>query len=204
MRPLRMNEILLLLVAAIAILAFFIAWGFSSDFDAGDKAYEKGDYKTAVQEWRKLAEEGDALSQTKLAQMYDMGKGVARDSGEAAKWLRKAADKGHAPAQSRLGEMYQNGEGVERDYAKAAELFRKAAGQGYVKAQTNLANMLYAGLGLPIDTVGGLMWFEIAAAGGSKLAAARRDDAVRTMAPAQVEEAKRRARQWLDKHPKKE
>lgn len=204
MRPLRFNEIVLLLLAAVGILAFFIAWGFSSAPDAGDKAFEKGDYETAVREWRALAQEGDAPSQTKLGQMYEMGRGVAQDRAEAANWFRRAAEKGYAPAQNRLGEMHQYGEGVERDYARAVALYRQAAEQGYLKAQANLGGMLYAGLGIPIDAVGALMWFEIAAANGSKAAAQKRDDAVRTMTPAQVDEAKRRARQWLDRHPKKE
>lgn len=204
MRPLRFNEIMLLLVAAIAILAFFIAWGLSSDFDAGDKAYERGDYETAVREWRSLAQEGDAASQTKLAQMYEMGRGVDQDVDEAAKWFRRAADQGYAPAQYRLGEMHQSGEGVERDYARAVELYRKAAAQNYVKAQHNLGSMLYSGLGIPVDAVGGLMWFEIAAQNGSKLAAKSRDEAQRVMKPADVNEAKRRAKQWLDRHGKKE
>jgi len=204
MRPLRTNEIVLLLIAGVALLALLITWSLSPDFDAGDKAYEKGDYETAAREWRALAQEGDAISQTKLGQMYDMGKGVKQDSAEAAKWFRRAADKGYAPAQNRLGEMHQYGEGVARDYAQAVDLYRKAAQQGYVKAQHNLGSMLYSGLGIPIDAVGGLTWFEIAAANGSKLAAKSRDDALATMPPAQVDEAKRRARQWLDRHAKKE
>lgn len=204
MRPLRMHEIVLLAIAVVAIVLFFIAWGFSSDFDAGDTAYQKGDYATAAKEWRALAEEGDAASQTKLGQLYEMGKGVEEDHAEAAKWFERAAKKGHAPAQSRLGEMYQYGEGVERDYEKAVALYRTAAERGYTKAQLNLANMLHAGIGMPVDAVGALTWFEIAAERGSKTAAQSRDDAIRMMQPGEVDEAKRRAQQWLAKHGKKD
>ena len=47
-----------------------------ADFDAGLAAYERGDYKTAVQEFRQLAEQGHAEAQNNLGVMYLTGQGV--------------------------------------------------------------------------------------------------------------------------------
>jgi uncharacterized protein len=43
--------------------------------------------------------------------MYDRGKGVPQNYGEAAKWFRLASDQGDALAQTALGFMYANGQG---------------------------------------------------------------------------------------------
>ena len=43
------------------------------DYDNGVEAYNAGDYQTALQEWRPLAEQGDANAQTNLGVMYKNG-----------------------------------------------------------------------------------------------------------------------------------
>jgi hypothetical protein len=35
--------------------------------------------------------------------LYELGRGVARDSGKAMEWYRKAAEQGDADAEQRLG-----------------------------------------------------------------------------------------------------
>ena len=47
--------------------------GAAQDFAAGQSAYDAGDYATALQEWRPLAEQGDAEAQFMLGFMYDDG-----------------------------------------------------------------------------------------------------------------------------------
>jgi TPR repeat protein len=47
-----------------------------ADFQDGLDAYDRGDYTTALKEWRPLAEEGDALVQYNLGTLYEMGQGV--------------------------------------------------------------------------------------------------------------------------------
>ncbi len=49
------------------------AW---ADFQAGVDAYERGDYDTALKEWRPLAEQGHAQAQLNLGIMYSQGLGV--------------------------------------------------------------------------------------------------------------------------------
>ncbi len=55
------------LVLSIVCLAT-PAW---ADFQAGMDAYNLGDYTTAMQEWRPLAEQGDADAQYNLGLLYD-------------------------------------------------------------------------------------------------------------------------------------
>ncbi len=70
----------------------------------------EGDAK-ALAELRGRAEKGEASAQYFLGDMYDFGRGVAKDEVEAVKWFRKAADQGNADAQHNLGVMYFLGMG---------------------------------------------------------------------------------------------
>ena len=90
-------------------------------------AYQRGDYATALREWRPLAEQGYADAQFNLGVMYDEGRGVPQDDAEAVKWYRKAAEQGDAGAQYNLGVMYGNGLGVPQDYAQAHMWYNLAA-----------------------------------------------------------------------------
>ena len=60
-------------------------------FGEGLAAYERGDYATALKEWRPLAEQGDAGAQKNLGWMYYSGQGVPQDYAAAVKWYRLAA-----------------------------------------------------------------------------------------------------------------
>ena len=61
-----------------------------SDFMEGLAAYDAGDYRTALEEWRTLAETGDAEAQTALAGLYLDGLGTAVDAAAALRWYRRA------------------------------------------------------------------------------------------------------------------
>ncbi len=119
--------------------------------DEGVAAYKRGDYATALREFRPLAERGDAKAQYGLGVMYLNGQGVPQDSAEVVKWHRKAAEQGYAKAQYNLGFMYINGLGVPRDYAEAAKWYRKAADQRDAKAQYILGVMYINSLGVTQD-----------------------------------------------------
>lgn len=80
--------VLALLMAALSSAP---AW---AGFDEGMAAYEKGDYETALSEWRPLAEQGDTDAQSNLGVMYANGQGVAQDYAEALKCYRLAATQG--------------------------------------------------------------------------------------------------------------
>ncbi len=65
------------------------------------KAYEAGDYATALKEFLPLAEAGQASAQAAIGQMYLDGHGVPQDPAQAAIWLEKAASGGNARAAAR-------------------------------------------------------------------------------------------------------
>jgi TPR repeat protein len=88
---------------------------FAQDFEKGWRAYEAGNYATALKEFRYLAERGNMHAQWHLGQMYDNGQGVFIDYQEAAKWYRMAAEQGWAMAQYNLGYMLSKGQGVPQD-----------------------------------------------------------------------------------------
>ncbi|MDA9060739.1 sel1 repeat family protein, partial [Planktomarina temperata] len=74
----------------------------AQDFQKGFAAYNAGDYATALQEWKPLAEAGNVVAQYNLGVMYDNGYGVPQDYAEAVKWYRLAAEQGYDSAQYNL------------------------------------------------------------------------------------------------------
>ena len=59
-----------LMPAAVALLIVVTACQAWPDFKAGVEAYERGDYATALTEFRRLAQQGNAVAQSNLGQMY--------------------------------------------------------------------------------------------------------------------------------------
>jgi len=107
----------------------------------GAGAYNRGDYATALKEFRPLAERGNTLSQYLLGVMYYEGRGVPQDYKEAVKWFRKAAEQGDPGAQFSLGLMYADGNGVPKNYVSAHMWLNLAAAKGHkeaVKMRDNL------------------------------------------------------------------
>ena len=91
-------------------------------------AYDRADYKTALQVWMDGAQRGDAKSQMYVGEIYEKGLGVPPDYASAAQWYRKAAEQGFAPAALSLGVLYENGLGVPRDPKQAAQWYARANG----------------------------------------------------------------------------
>ena len=69
------------------------AW--SADWGKGWDAYEKGDYATALREWKPLAEQGNVSVQYNLGLMYRNGQGVKLDNVYAHMWGHLAASNGN-------------------------------------------------------------------------------------------------------------
>ena len=101
---------------------------------AGKGHYEYGDYKTAIEEFKKGAELDDANAQYNLGSMYFKGQGTAQDYKAAIHWYTKSAKQGHASAQYNLGYMYFKGQGDTKDYIRAYMWREIAASQGDEKA----------------------------------------------------------------------
>ena len=131
-----MRRIAVTLAVVGALL--FSAGSTWADFDDGMAAYERGDYATALKEFRPLAEQGHVVAQFNLGVMYDHGYGVPENNTEAVKWFRKAAVQGNSKAQSQLGIMYVLGIGVPKDYVKAHMWFSLAKAEGHEGAAKSL------------------------------------------------------------------
>jgi TPR repeat protein len=111
-----------------------------------------------------MAEKGDALAQSKLADAYFIGRlGVAENQAEAVRWLRKAAAQNFANAQLNLGNCYWRGQGVDKDVTEAMKWYRKAAEQNVPEAQYNLGVGYRDGQGVPKDEGEMVKWYRRAA-----------------------------------------
>ena len=69
------------------------SWG--ADFQKGMVAFNKGDFTTALNELRPLAEQGNVEAQYRLGWMFRHGKGVIQDIVFAHMWWNIAASHGH-------------------------------------------------------------------------------------------------------------
>ena len=65
-----------------------------SSYQEGMDAYERGDYDTALKEFRPLAEQGYPLAQSYLGGMYAEGEGLLKDYVLAHMWANLAAAQG--------------------------------------------------------------------------------------------------------------
>ena len=84
----------------LAVVVVLVAAPACTNSKTGVDAYEKGDYATALMEFRVLAEQGDAIAQYNLGLMYANGRGVPRDYAQAHLWANLAAAQGHEPART--------------------------------------------------------------------------------------------------------
>jgi TPR repeat protein len=128
--------------AAILLAGLLMAGPAPADNDdvdllrAGNAAYGRGDYVTAYQAWKALADAGYAVAQYNIAAMYESGRGMGRDLGEAARWYKLAAESSYPDALYRLARFADSPElaraaGVPYDPAQALDLDRQAASYGH-------------------------------------------------------------------------
>jgi cell division septation protein DedD len=120
-----------------------------ADVKTGVDAWQRGDYKKALGEWRGPAAAGDADAQFNMGQAYKLGRGVPVDLAIAEDWYRKAALQGHPQAEESYGlTLFENNK-----RAQAEEWLLKAAGRGESRAQYVLGTMYFNGDGVARDWV---------------------------------------------------
>lgn len=71
----------------------------------GWRAFDLGDYKTALAIWQPLAQQGDPNLQVLVGSLYDYGQGVTQDKNQALQWYLMAAQKGLGRAQLAAGSL---------------------------------------------------------------------------------------------------
>lgn len=114
---------------------------------AGVDAWTRGDFASAVAQWRGPAVAGDADAQFNLGQAYKLGRGVPLDPALAESWFRKAALQGHPQAEDNYGfALFQAGRKAE-----AAPWLEKSVRRGEPRGQLVLGTMLFNGDGVPRD-----------------------------------------------------
>lgn len=107
----------------------------------GVEAWERGDYKAAVDRWRGPAIQGNPDAQFNLGQAYKLGRGVTPNLIEAEEWYRKAAVQGHPQAQDNYGlALFQNGK-----RAQAVEWLQRSSSRGEPRTQFVLGTMYFNG-----------------------------------------------------------
>ncbi|MBI5393711.1 MAG: sel1 repeat family protein [Verrucomicrobia bacterium] len=149
--------------------------------------------KAQVESYRKAAEQGSILDQTRLGTCYEYGNGVTRDATEAVKWYRKAAEQGYNHAQLFLGFCYKNGEGVATNNIEAIKWFRKVGERGDPLGQYMLGFYHQYGKGVPTNNVEALKWFSLSAAQDFDLAKKTQSEVRNLMTKEQIAEAQRLA-----------
>ena len=141
------------------------------------KHFDDANYQQAFSPCQLSAQQGDAMAQTLLGEMYDQGLAVEKNPSQAAEWWQAAAQQGYLPAQNLLALKYYYGgdvfgpqPGWSQDYKKAAQLWRQSALKGVPSSQFMLGVMLMEGQGTDRDYVEAYAWFKLASQGGYKLA----------------------------------
>ena len=133
-----------------------------------------GGRRRALELTRVAAESGHAASAANLGLAYLDGRGVPRDSAEAARWLTVAARGGVPEAQYALGQMYFRGDGVARSPHDALRWMRRAGEGGNLRAQRAVGRLYMTGLEeMGQDLQEARSWLSRAAEQGD--AASRRD-----------------------------
>ena len=130
-----------LAVAASAALLVSPALAQDATVKAGVDAWDKGDFKTAVDLWRASATSGNADAQFNLGQAYKLGRGVPADLKQAETWYGKAAWQGHEQAEASYGlALFSNGKRSE-----ALTWLERAARRGDPRTQYVLGTMYFNG-----------------------------------------------------------
>ena len=117
------------LILSIILLAGSAFVATAQNFDKGVAAYNAGDYRTALREWRHFAERGDSDAQFVLGAMYQLGHGVLQTNIMAHMWYNIASANGNSQAgefrDERAGQMSQ------AEISEAQEMARECMSSYY-------------------------------------------------------------------------
>ena len=92
-----------------------------------DQIVRAQDYDRAAAMLRKMAEQGNAEAQHRLAALYRIGRGVPQDDALAFKWMKAAADQGHVTAQFRLWDTATGEQVAGQQYSTDSANARRVA-----------------------------------------------------------------------------
>lgn len=82
-----------------------------------------GRYQLALEEFKKLANQGDHVAMVAIGNMHYQGLGTERNYQQALKWWMQAYEEGNLDAIANIGVLYRDGKGVERNPMIAYDIF---------------------------------------------------------------------------------
>ena len=154
-------------MAVAAILVVQAALGVSAQpADAGQLAYDSGNYAEARRVWQNAADHGNASATLRLGLLYDLGRGVAQDQTIAFRDYFIAAQAGLPEAEFNVAVMYDSGIAVSHNTDLAALWYARAASRGHPRAEFNLGQLCAAGYGVPRNLALARTWYRAAEASG--------------------------------------
>ncbi len=133
---------------AACIIGLFAAPAMA-DVKAGVDAWTRGEFETAVKEWRPAALKGDADAQFNLGQAYKLGRGVTADFTVALDWYRRAAEQGHLQASDSYGHLLH----YQGKVSEALPYLQASSDRGEPRAQYLLGTELFNGVHMQKDWV---------------------------------------------------
>ena len=139
-------------------------------------AFKEGDYVTARNLWKPLAEAGNEEAAYRLGCLYAEGKGASKNLDEAIEWFLISARKGHDQAQinaatamiAKANSLFREKGITEQQNAPiiSIQLYEAAASQGRTDIQTFLGMINYYGFLVPQNDLAAVEWFRMAAGNG--------------------------------------
>jgi|JI10StandDraft_1071094.scaffolds.fasta_scaffold09331_11 hypothetical protein len=155
------------------------------------------DSKEQLKWYRMAAAQNHAHAWYLLHMRYMWGQDVEKDLSEAAMCLRRAAEQGHVMACSFLGDWYRNGTGVEKDDTEAFKWLQLAASYGRPESQGELGLMYLWGIGRTKNYEEAYFWLSLAVQSPwNYIYLPKRYEAARHLTPNQVEQVKKRLKEW--------
>lgn len=150
-----------------------------------------------------LGAQANAEAQRRLGFRYYHGEGVKQDNKRAVALFERAAEGGDIESAFNLAKMYEFGMGVQQDDRLATTWYVRAAEMGSRSAQFSASVMYYLGQGVASDRAEAAKWWTLAMGAGGDFAEKIRptvESAQGKLSPAELDEGKRRAAQWLAIH----
>jgi TPR repeat protein len=168
--------------------------------------HEKGedlgqDYLEAAKWYRRAAEEGDAPSRVRLANILVQHLGRAADYEEARHWCEEAAKQDYSPGAFCVGLLWERGLGVAQDFAQAAKWYSRAADLGHAVALLRLGEMYWKGTGVKLDRVVGYEFVLLASTAELPDAQRMKAQFEKEIDSKDIEKARKRAIEWTKRHP---
>ncbi|BBB23860.1 tetratricopeptide repeat family protein [Isorropodon fossajaponicum endosymbiont JTNG4] len=151
-----MNKIQTLLTTTV--LLFGISGSGFAGYSEAKKAYNIGDFSTALKEYKIGAQQGDVKAQHNLGIMYGSGKAGSVNNKKAFYWFEKAAINNFAESQRSLAIMYLQGMGVEEDTITGMYWLKKAANNNLMNAQALLGNIYATSKYVKPDAIKSTRW----------------------------------------------